>query len=84
MQYGLLLAGLWTTRSFTRVTPPVNVLIVDDERAVADALAAALTTDGFRTTVIDDGYSVLGVPPAVTPDVVILDIEMASCDGFGD
>ena len=37
-------------------------------------LCPELTTDGFRTTVIEDGYSVLGVPPALAPDVVILDI----------
>ena len=41
--------GIWSTRSFDQVNPPVAVLIVDDDSANADALAAAFTFDGFRT-----------------------------------
>jgi PleD family two-component response regulator len=74
--------GIWSSRSFDKVNPPVAVLIVDDERATADALAAALAVDGFQTSVAESGYAALATPQAWTPHVVILDIEMPVCDGF--
>jgi CheY-like chemotaxis protein len=74
--------GIWSTRSFDQVNPPVAVLIVDDDSANADALAAALAIDGFRTSVAESGHAALTTPQAWTPHVVILDIEMPVCDGF--
>ncbi len=76
------MSGLWTTRQFDPVHPPVAVLIVDDEKAVADALAAALTAYGFRIYVADSGVAALRTPRAWAPHVVVLDIEMPTCDGF--
>ena len=77
-----LMPGIWSSRSFDQVNPPVVVLIVDDERATADALAAALAADGFRTSVAESGCAALTMPQAWTPHVVVLDIEMPVCDGF--
>jgi CheY-like chemotaxis protein len=74
--------GIWSSRSFEQVNPPVAVLIVDEERATADALAAALAVDGFRTSVAESGYAALTTPQAWTPHVVILDIEMPFVMGF--
>ena len=47
--------GLWNARPFAGVTPPIAVLIVDDDSAGAEALAAALATEGFRTIVAVGG-----------------------------
>lgn len=74
--------GLWSTRSFECAVPPITVLIVDDDGGGAEALAAVLAIEGFRTAVADGGYSALTTPPAWTPHVVVLDIEMPVCDGF--
>jgi DNA-binding response OmpR family regulator len=74
--------GLWNTRPFEGVTPPIALLIVDDDRAGAEALAAALATEGFRTIVADGGCAAFRTPPAWTPHVVILDMQMPDSDGF--
>jgi CheY-like chemotaxis protein len=75
--------GLWTDRPFDRVLPPVVVLIIDDDMAGAQALAAVLVIEGFRTTIVDSGLAAFRVPLATTPHVVvILDIEMPTYDGF--
>ncbi|SAK89860.1 hypothetical protein AWB81_04774 [Caballeronia arationis] len=66
--------GLWSVRSFQGVTPPIAALIVDDDGAQAEALAAALVLEGFRTTVVDGGYSAFQTQTTLTPHIVILDI----------
>ncbi len=74
--------GLWTDRLFDRVLPPVVVLIVDDDMASAQALAAVLVIEGFRTTIVESGLAAFEMPAETTPHVVILDMEMPVCDGF--
>ncbi|SAK75342.1 response regulator receiver protein [Caballeronia temeraria] len=74
--------GLWIDRSFASVSPPVVVLIVDDDPAGAQALAAVLVIEGYRATVVAGGEAAFETPAAWTPHVVILDIEMPGCDGY--
>jgi PleD family two-component response regulator len=74
--------GLWRIRSFQSVTPPIAVLIVDDDGASAEALSNALMLEGFSTTVVDGGCSAFRTPHSLTPHIVILDIQMPLCDGF--
>ncbi|WP_061180468.1 response regulator [Caballeronia pedi] len=74
--------GLWTDRLFDRVSPPVVVLIVDDDIAGARALAAVLGIEGYRATIVDGQHAAFRTSPASTPHVVILDIEMPGCDGY--
>ncbi len=74
--------GLWTDRPFDRVLPPVVVLIIDDDMAGAQALAAVLVIEGFRTTIVGSGPAAFAMPLATRPHVVILDMEMPACDGF--
>jgi CheY-like chemotaxis protein len=76
------LPGLWTDRPFARVSPPVIVLIIDDDGDGAEALAAVLEMEGFRTVVAHGGPPAFEVAAAWTPHVVIVDIEMPDCDGF--
>ncbi|WP_250502551.1 response regulator [Caballeronia sp. AZ7_KS35] len=57
-------------------------MIVDDDRAGADALAAVLAIEGFRATVVEGGRQALRTPPTFKPHIVVLDIEMPLCDGF--
>ncbi|MDR5784394.1 response regulator [Caballeronia sp. LZ065] len=74
--------GLWTDRLFDRVLPPVVLLIVDDDMASAQALAAVLVIEGFRATIVESGPAAFEMPVETTPHVVILDMEMPVCDGF--
>jgi len=74
--------GLWATRAFDAVTPPVAVLIVDDDAAMAAALAAAVMAYGYSAVAVGGGLAAFESPQALTPHVVILDIELPECDGF--
>ncbi|MFM0327563.1 response regulator [Caballeronia glebae] len=73
---------LWTNRRFDTVEPPVQVLIVDDDRNVADALGHALESGGMTVTIAYDGAEAIRSVQRLTPHVVILDIQMPDTDGF--
>ncbi|WP_160110380.1 response regulator [Caballeronia arvi] len=62
--------------------PPVAVLIVDDDDAMANALAAAMMAYGCRARVAAGGRAAFAIPESWVPHVVILDIEMPEWDGF--
>jgi CheY-like chemotaxis protein len=72
---------LWTTRAFATVTPPVCVLIVDDDENVASALQVMLETEGFIAGVADS-TSTLKLIGLWIPHIVVLDIEMPIRNGF--
>ncbi|WP_250475085.1 response regulator [Caballeronia sp. GAFFF1] len=74
--------GLWTTRQFGPVDPPIAVLIVDDDEMLLAALSEACTAYGLRTFTANDGAAAFRMPEAWLLHVVILDIEMDDCDGF--
>jgi CheY-like chemotaxis protein len=73
---------LWTTRSFESVEPPILALVVDDDSALAEALAQALIAGGLRPTTVLGGAAALRATQHWTPHIVVLDIQMPSCDGF--
>jgi two-component system, OmpR family, response regulator MprA len=61
----------------------VDILVVDDERAVRDSLRRALELEGYRVELAEDGENALrrlGADPA--PDAVILDVLMPGADGL--
>ncbi len=63
---------------------PVRVLICDDERLFADALALILETDD-RTEVLGralDGAQAVAMARESDPDVVVIDLSMPGIDGF--
>ncbi len=59
-----------------------RVLVVDDEPAITDALAYALTTDGFDVDVRADGGEALAAAETGDYDVVLLDAVLPSLSGF--
>jgi DNA-binding NarL/FixJ family response regulator len=66
------------------MTPPSRVLIVDDVPAVREALRWALE-DAPDFEVIgeaDDGEMALAQAAALLPDIVILDLELPTLDGY--
>jgi DNA-binding response OmpR family regulator len=62
--------------------PAPRVLVVDDEHALADLVAAYLTKDGLDVTVVGDGAEAVSRARAVDPDVVVLDLGLPSLDGI--
>src|SRR3954452_16901437 len=60
----------------------VRVLIVDDDRAVRDALRRALTLGGYEVEAADGGQHALTQVAVTTPDAVVLDIGLPDVDGL--
>jgi two-component system, OmpR family, response regulator MprA len=60
----------------------VRVLVVDDDRAVRDALRRALTLAGYEVAPAQDGEDALEQIAQVVPDAVVLDIGLPGVDGL--
>lgn len=59
-----------------------SVLIVDDDRELAQMLTEYLTAEGFAITVAHDGNTALNKLAASKYDLVILDVMLPSLNGF--
>jgi CheY-like chemotaxis protein len=57
------------------------VLIVDDERVIADTLSMILSRSGFSTMTAYDGTSALALATATPPDLLISDVVMPGMTG---
>jgi DNA-binding NtrC family response regulator len=57
------------------------VLIVDDEKVIADTLSIILTHAGFITMAAYNGESALRIAYAITPDLLISDVVMPGITG---
>jgi len=60
----------------------VRLLVVDDDRAVREALRRTLTLAGYEVEAVADGEQALGQIAQSPPDAVILDIGMPGIDGL--
>jgi len=58
------------------------VLVVDDDRAVRDALRRALTLGGYEVRLAEDGSAGLQEAMSATPEAVVLDVGMPGIDGL--
>jgi two-component system, OmpR family, response regulator MprA len=61
---------------------PVRVLIVDDDRALRDALRRALVLGGYETAPAASGEAALAEIAAAAPDAVVLDVGLPDIDGL--
>ena len=59
-----------------------TVLVVDDEAAIAEAVRARLSSEGFRVLVAADGPQALDLADAERPDLVVLDLMLPGMDGL--
>jgi DNA-binding response OmpR family regulator len=59
-----------------------RVLVVEDERLIADAVAARLRAEGFAVSVVGDGPGAVSRAAAWQPDLVVLDIMLPGFDGL--
>jgi len=60
----------------------VRVLIVDDDRALRDALRRALVLAGYETIPVESGEAALAEVARSEPDAVVLDIGLPDVDGL--
>lgn len=58
------------------------VLIVDDERVIADTLSIILSKSGFDTYAAYDGPSALALALEITPSLLISDVVMPGMSGI--
>jgi two-component system response regulator MprA len=61
---------------------PARVLVADDDRAIRDSLARALTLEGYAVVTAQDGAEALEQVGATAPDALILDVMMPGIDGL--
>ena len=60
----------------------VSVLIVEDDRNIAELLQMYLEKEGYAVTVAGDGGQGLAKYRAIRPDLVLLDVMMPVMDGW--
>jgi|GEM_PF-29101 len=59
----------------------LRVLVVDDERALADLVGSYLNRDGFEVTMAYDGRQAIDQARQVDPEVMVLDLGLPIVDG---
>jgi CheY-like chemotaxis protein len=62
--------------------PQAKVLVVDDERLLADTTAAILRRAGFNTKAAYDGFGALDAMTSFRPDYLLTDIMMPGMNGL--
>ena len=65
-----------------RPAAPRRVLVVDDNRDAAEALAMLLSRSGHAVETAHDGPAALAAAAAFRPDAVLLDIGLPGLDGY--
>src|SRR3990170_981972 len=59
-----------------------TIVVVEDEPAIASAVASRLEQEGFRVEVAGDGPDGVDLVEQVDPDLVILDLMLPGFDGL--
>jgi DNA-binding response OmpR family regulator len=59
-----------------------RILVVEDERMIADAVAARLRAEGFLVQVAADGPGAVEAARRTPPDAIVLDIMLPGFDGL--
>ncbi len=59
-----------------------TVLVVEDEMAIADAVASRLRAEGFEVALAHDGPSAVEQALRLEPDLIVLDVMLPGFDGL--
>jgi DNA-binding response OmpR family regulator len=59
-----------------------RILVVEDERTIADAVAARLRAEGFVVEVAADGPAAVAAARRTPPDAIVLDVMLPGFDGL--
>jgi len=62
---------------------PRRVLVVDDDESIVDLISTRLIIGGYKVATATDGFEAIRHLKDLTPDAMILDINMPGLDGFG-
>ncbi len=60
----------------------MRILVVDDDRAVREALRRALTLGGYEVQIAEDGEQALELVVQAVPEAVVLDVGLPGIDGL--
>ena len=60
----------------------MNILVIEDEKNIADIVVFNLKQEGFKTKVAYDGEAGLAIALSDKPDLILLDVMMPKMDGF--
>lgn len=60
----------------------IRILIIEDEKALADVLEVKLTREGYEIKVANDGQEGYAFIREFKPDLILLDIVMPKMDGY--
>lgn len=75
-------AAPWTARRVVVYNEPFRVLVVDDNKNAAEAMAAYLAFERMECRVAFGGVEAISIATAWVPHVIIMDISMPDCTGF--
>lgn len=59
-----------------------KILVVDDEKPIADIIKFNLVKEGFTVVVANDGEEAVQMHDQVMPDLMLLDVMLPKMDGF--
>ena len=59
-----------------------KILVVEDERTIADAVAARLRAEGFAVQIAADGPGAVAAARDSPPDAIVLDVMLPGFDGL--
>ncbi|WP_165251188.1 response regulator [Paludisphaera soli] len=59
-----------------------SILVVEDNRDLADTQAILLRAAGYRVAIAYDGFQAVAAAQAEAPDLVLLDIGLPGLDGY--
>ena len=62
--------------------PARSVVVIEDERSIADAVAARLRSEGYAVDIAGDGPGGVELCERARPDLVVLDLMLPGLDGI--
>src|ERR1700722_6722226 len=68
--------------SMTAESGKRTVLVIDDDRVLADTLAEILRLNGFQPVALYSGEEAIELVERLRPDIVLSDIRMSQIDGI--